>query len=194
MSSSSSGRLLLIVGPSGVGKGTTVNILRERHPEWIFPVSTTTRQPRPGEVDGVDYHFLTPQEFDARIAEDAFLEWAWVHGKERYGHLRSSIEPHLQAGKTVVRDIDIQGCEQIQQKLPPELVVSFFLLPPPREVLIERIRKRAPIDDAELERRLQSMQMEVERGRQVCPHLIQTKNNSMEYPPNEIERILAQLD
>ncbi len=193
MSSNFSGRLLLIVGPSGVGKGITVGILKERHPEWRFPVSSTTRPPRPGEVDGVDYHFFTPNEFDQKVADDELLEWAWVHGDQRYGLLKSSIIPHLEQGSIVVRDIDIQGCESIQQKLPRENVVSFFLLPPPREILIERIRSRAPITDEELERRLESMAIEIKRGKEICHHLIQTVDDQTHIPPDEIEQIVSEL-
>ncbi len=191
MSSNVRGRLLLMVGPSGVGKGTVVNMLKARHSDWVFPVSSTTRTPRPGEEDCKDYYFFTPEQFDKKIADDEFLEWAWVHGKQRYGLLKSSVLPHLDEGKIVVRDIDIQGCEAIQSQLPPRDVISFFLLPPSREILIERITSRAPISEAELERRLESMAMEIERGKN-CDHQIQTINNRPELSVEEIERIVEE--
>ncbi len=191
MSSNSHGRLLLIVGPSGVGKGTVVKILKERHPDWIFPVSSTTRLPRPNEQNEKDYYFFTSDEFDKKIHDNEFLEWAWVHSKERYGLQKSSVLPYLAAGKIVVRDIDIQGCEAIEEQLSRDEVISFFLLPPSREVLIERIRKRAPITDDELEERLKSMDMEIERGKN-CDYQIQTINNQPELSVEEIERIMEE--
>lgn len=183
-----SGLLLIIVGPSGTGKGTTLAILRDRHPEWIFPISATTRKPRPNERNGIDYYFLSHAEFEAKIEAGEFLEWATVHRGEKYGLLKSSVIPCLETGKTVVREIDIQGFEALQQILPQSLV-SIFLLPPSEATLIARIKQRAPISDEELHLRLESMRMEIERGK-ACDYQIQTVDDNRDIPANEIEKIV----
>jgi guanylate kinase len=127
------GTLALVVGPSGVGKGTTVSLLKKRHPEWIFPVSATTRPPRPKEKEGETYHFFSPETFDKKITDGEFLEWAWVHKKHKYGMLRSEIFPPLQNGKVVLREVDIQGFLDARKIVPEKSLVSFFYFLPKKK-------------------------------------------------------------
>ena len=187
MSNTFSGFFLLLVGPSGVGKGTTIDILKKRHSDWIFPVSATTRAPRPGEYDGATYHFFSREAFQQKIDRGDFVEWACVHGDHFYGTLKSEIFPALEAGKIVLREVDFQGFLSIRKTVPSENLLSFFLLPPPREVLIRRIRERAPISDAELESRLQSMEKELLAAPE-CDIRIQTTDGDPELPVREIEK------
>ena len=111
------GKLILVVSPAGGGKSTLLKYLREQMPEIVFPVSCTTRPMRPGEVEGAVYHFISDEEFQRRAANDEFLEWVYTDGK-RYGTLKSEIVPAVEAGKTVVREIDINGSYKIQGILP----------------------------------------------------------------------------
>jgi guanylate kinase len=165
-STSSQGKLVLVIGPSGVGKSVILRALRERHPELVFPRSATTRSMRPGE--GTDlYRFVSDQEFDTLIQAGKVLEWAVVHGKARYGTLEDEIVPAIRQGKIVVREVDIQGFHSIRQHSlfsgaqAPYRLHSIFILPENREQLIERIRNRAPISDEELKRRVASMDKEL---------------------------------
>lgn len=131
--------LVVISGPSGVGKGTVVGRLLHAIDDAVFSVSVTTRPPRPGERDGVDYHFVDDEGFDEMVAEGAFLEWAEYAGR-RYGTLRSSVDDKLAAGKVVLLDIDVQGAEQVRRARPDALLV--FLLPPSDDELLRRLSGR----------------------------------------------------
>lgn len=133
------GFLIVLSGPSGVGKNTLMNRVIPRIPNLQYSVSATTRPPRPGEVDGVDYFFVSEEEFDQMIAEDEFLEWAEFVGN-RYGTPKSFVQEQIQQGRTVIMDVDIQGALQIKQKLDDAVLV--FLLPPTWEELRNRLNKR----------------------------------------------------
>lgn len=188
MSNLFSGKLIVIVGPSGVGKGTAINFLKKWHPEWVFPVSATTRSPRPGEIDGETYHFFSREQFQKMIAAGDFVEWARVHGDHFYGTLKSEIFPALKKGKIVLREVDFQGLLSIQKIVPKKNLITVFLLPPPREVLIKRIRARAPISDAELSERLKSLEKELPAAKK-CDFQIQTRDGDAAFPAREIEKI-----
>lgn len=161
-----SGKLVLIIGPSGVGKSVILKKLRERHPEFVFPRSATTRERRPGEGDDL-YHFVTEDEFSAWLKADEFLEWAQVHRGARYGTLLSEIVPAIESGKVVVREVDVQGFRSIHdhrlfQKVGGTYPLqTIFILPESEEQLIAHITKRAPMADEELKRRLASMKKEL---------------------------------
>lgn len=162
----SAGKLVLLMGPSGVGKSVILKELKLRHPDLHFPRSATTRSQRVGE--GTDlYRFVTDEEFDELIAESKVLEWAVVHGGARYGTLIDEIIPHIEAGKIVVREVDVQGFESIRNHKfffsddAPYHLQSIFILPENRDQLIDRITKRAPISEDELERRIASMDDEL---------------------------------
>jgi len=116
----------VITGPSGVGKGTLIAALRERHPELELSVSATTRPPRPGELDGVAYHFLTEEEFDRRLARGEFVEHASYAG-HRYGTLRGELERRTRGGAPVVLEIELQGARQLRDALPE--AVQIFIAP-----------------------------------------------------------------
>jgi len=103
--------LLVLAGPAGSGKTTLCERMVAEVPGFSRVITTTTRDPRPGEVDGVDYHFLTPDEFDRRLDEDAFLEWAWVHRRNRYGTLASSVLEPLTRGESLIVNVDVQGVD-----------------------------------------------------------------------------------
>jgi len=148
----SNGRLVVIAGPTAVGKGTVVREVRRRLPEIEMSVSATTRPPRPHEVDGVDYFFVSPAEFDRMVADDELMEWAWVHGTHRYGTPREPVLRQKRAGKTVFLEIDVQGARQIRQRGEDALFV--FIAPPSFEALAERLESRGTEDDAERQRRL----------------------------------------
>jgi guanylate kinase len=145
------GRLFVVTGPSGVGKGTLIKKLLERVPGLELSVSATTRPPRSGERDGVDYHFLSEQEFDRLLAQDQFMEYASYSG-HRYGTLVSEVEPRLERGAGVVLEIELQGARQIRARMPDAVLV--FVAPPNPEALRERLEKRGTDSEEEIERRL----------------------------------------
>ncbi len=154
------------MGPSGVGKSVILKELRKRHPELHFPRSATTRSRRPREGDDL-YHFVTDAEFDQLLSEGKFLEWATVHQGARYGTLLEEIIPMIEAGKTVVREVDVQGFESIRTHSlfagasAPYVLQSIFIAPENTQQLIARIKKRAPISEEELARRIASMEKEL---------------------------------
>lgn len=134
-----SGFLLIISAPSGTGKSTVCRKLLERDRSLRYSVSCSTRAPRPGEIDGKHYHFLSVDEFKKRVRQGEFLEWALVHGNH-YGTPRRFIERELEAGHTAVLDVDVQGAASIRRRV--KAVVTVFLLPPSWESLKERLRAR----------------------------------------------------
>jgi guanylate kinase len=146
----------VITGPSGVGKGTLIRALLECHPEFRLSVSATTRAPRPGETQGVDYHFISPEEFDRRIAAGEFLEWAEYAGN-RYGTLRSEID---RAPGALVLEIELQGARQVREALPEAKQV--FIAPPSLEALKPRLLGRATDTPEDIERRLDTARRELE--------------------------------
>ena len=137
MESQRKGMLLVVSGPSGVGKGTLLDRLMQDDPTFGFSVSATTRAPRDYEIPEVHYHFLTEEAFDRLLGEDAFLEHAAVHG-HRYGTLRSEVEQRLRQGRNVLLDIDTQGALNVMAQAPE--CVSVFILPPTFEALRQRLR------------------------------------------------------
>jgi guanylate kinase len=143
--------VFVITGPSGVGKGTVIRGLMERIPELELSVSATTRSPRPGERDGVDYHFLSAAEFERRVREDEFVEHADYAGR-RYGTLRSELEERLRVGVPVVLEIEVQGARQVRAAMPRS--VQVFIAPPSLEALRTRLIGRGTDDEEEVERRL----------------------------------------
>ena len=144
-------RAFVITGPSGVGKGTLIRGVMDRVGDLELSVSATTRPPRVGEVDGVDYHFLTRQQFDRRVAAGEFLEHADYAGNH-YGTLRSELEDRLRAGRPVVLEIEVQGARQVREAMPEALQV--FIAPPSLEELRTRLIARGTDDAEEVERRL----------------------------------------
>lgn len=143
--------MLVLSGPSGVGKNTVLNALIARNPQVKYSISATTRPPRPGEIHGKHYFFLSEEEFTRRVAAGEFLEWAEFCG-HRYGTPRPYVEGHLAVGHHVVLDIDVQGAMQVRGAMPEAVLV--FLLPPSWEVLEARIRSRGTDAEEAIRRRL----------------------------------------
>ena len=153
------GRVFVITGPSGVGKGTLIRGLRERIPQLELSVSATTRAPRPGERDGVDYHFLSDEEFDTHLQRGDFVEHARYAGS-RYGTLRSELDRRLADGVPVALEIEVQGARQIRQALPE--AVQVFIAPPSLEVLRERLLGRGTDPSRDVTARLAMAEKELE--------------------------------
>jgi guanylate kinase len=152
-------RLTVIAGPTAVGKGTVVRRILEKHPDIALSVSATTRLPRPGERHGVEYFFLTDQEFDQMISDGNMLEHAVVHGHNRYGTPREPVEQALKSGKRMILEIDIQGARQLKATMPEALLV--FIAPPSWIELENRLAGRGTEDRAEQLRRLATAKEEM---------------------------------
>jgi guanylate kinase len=152
-------RVFVITGPSGVGKGTLIRGLLERVPELGLSISATTRAPRPGETQGVDYHFLGPDEFEQRVADGEFVEHATYSGR-RYGTLRAELEGRLRRGEPVVLEIEVQGARQVREAMPEALQV--FIAPPSREALRARLVGRGTDTPDQVDARLRTAEGELE--------------------------------
>jgi len=151
-------KVFVITGPSGVGKGTLIAKLLERVPDLELSVSATTRDPRGGEIDGRDYHFLSPAEFDRRIEREDFLEFATYSGN-RYGTLRSEVRKRLDAGRSVVLEIEVQGARQVRAAMRESIQV--FIAPPDPGVLRERLESRGADSAAAIDARLEVAEQEL---------------------------------
>ena len=178
-------RVFVITGPSGVGKGTLIRDLRERVPGLELSVSATTRDPREGESDGVDYHFLSREEFAERAETGDFLEHATFSGN-RYGTLRSEIERTLDAGSSVVLEIEVQGARQVRAAMGDEAVL-IFIAPPDPAVLAERLSGRGTDSAEAIERRLETAKAELE-SQQEFKHVV--VNDDLDRAADELEAIV----
>jgi guanylate kinase len=181
-----SGQVFVITGPSGVGKGTLIRALVNRIPRLELSVSATTRQPRPGERDGIDYHFLTPEEFDERIRGGDFLEYATYSGN-RYGTLRSELDRRLSAGVPIVLEIEVQGARQVRQAMPD--AVAVFIAPPRQDALRARLVGRGTDTAEQVEARLQTADQEM-GARTEFAHVV--VNDRLEDAVNELAAIVQQ--
>ncbi|MEG9226133.1 guanylate kinase [Aeromicrobium sp. Sec7.5] len=154
-----SSRLVVLAGPTAVGKGTVTSCVRRDHPDIWVSVSATTRTPRPGEVDGEHYHFLSDAEFDRLVQTGGLLEWAVVHQAARYGTPRAAVEAQLRTGGPALLEIDLQGARQVRAAMPEALLV--FLAPPTFEELERRLVGRGTESPEERARRLETAREEL---------------------------------
>ncbi|QWD22568.1 guanylate kinase [Polynucleobacter paneuropaeus] len=179
------GSMLMIVAPSGAGKSSLVNVLLQSEPGLTISLSTTTRSPRPGEVDGKDYRFVTPEVFKQERDQGQFLEWAEVHG-HFYGTSKTWIEQQMQTGSDVILEIDWQGAQQIRKLIP--VVQWIFIFPPSIEALEERLRKRGQDEEATIERRLAAAHIELQHAHEANFIVI---NDAFDQALADLRHILA---
>lgn len=178
-------RLLVLSGPSGVGKSSVVAYLREHHPALWFSVSVTTRTPRPGEVDGVDYHFITQETFDRLVDEGELLEWAVFAGNS-YGTPAAPVQERLERGEPVICEIDLQGARQLRSRAPHSLLV--FLAPPSWQVLVERLTGRGTESPEVVAERLETARRELAAESEFDVVVV---NDSVAGAAEEIVRVLT---
>jgi guanylate kinase len=177
-------RLTVITGPSGVGKGTLVGQLLQRHPQIWLSVSATTRAPRAGEVEGQSYFFLSRERFEQQVAEGGFLEWAEFAGN-LYGTPRAPVEAQLAAGRPVLLEIELEGARQVRQSFPAAF--QLFIKPPSFEELERRIRGRGTDSEAAIVRRLERAQVELAAEGEFDAALV---NGDLEVALEELERLM----
>ena len=154
-----SNTLTVIAGPTAVGKGTVVKYILEHYPNIHLSVSATTRKPRPGEIDGQNYFFLTHEQFDSLVAAGDMLEYAVVHGENKYGTPRKPVEEALARGENVILEIDLQGARQIKRTMPEAKLV--FIAPPSWDELVHRLQGRGTESDSEQAGRLETARVEL---------------------------------
>jgi guanylate kinase len=178
-------KVFVITGPSGVGKGTLIRGLLERMPELELSVSATTRDPRPGEESAVDYHFLTPEQFEARVRAGDFVEHARYSGN-RYGTLRSELERRLADGAGVVLEIEVQGARQVRRTMPD--AVAVFIAPPSREALRARLVGRGTDSSEQVDERLRTAERELEAQPEFAHVVV---NDRLEQATDELVDIVS---
>jgi guanylate kinase len=176
--------LLVVTGPSGVGKGTLIKRLRERMPQFQLSISATTRKPRPGEVDGRDYHFLTTEEFERRLARGEFLEHA-MYAQNMYGTPRSELDRAREAGKDIVLEIEVQGARQVADTMPG--AVRIFIAPPSEDALRLRLVGRGHETPEQIDARMDVAKSEL-AAQDEFPHIV--LNDDLARAADELERIV----
>ncbi|GEL93508.1 guanylate kinase [Cellulomonas composti] len=179
-------RLTVLAGPTAVGKGTVSADVRDRYPQVWLSVSATTRPARPGEIDGVHYHFVSADEFERMVEAGELLEWAIVHGVHRYGTPRGPVRQRLDAGQHALLEIDLQGARQVRQTMPDAQFV--FLAPPSFDELVRRLVGRGTEDEAERERRLQTARVELAAASEF-DHVI--VNDDVHRATDELVRVMG---
>ncbi len=184
----SKGQLYIISGPSGSGKSTVLREVFKRRDRLWFSVSATTREPRPGERDGVDYFFVTREEFDRMAADGELLEHA-VYVKNCYGTPRKPVLDRMEQGIDVILDIDVQGAEQVKKKMPG--AVTVFITPPSMEELDRRLRGRSTESEEKIQERLRTAAAELERA-ETYDHIV--VNDRVERAAEELLAIMAHGD
>lgn len=180
-------KLVVLAGPAGVGKGSLVRSIISSNSDFMLSVSATTRNPRPGEIDGVHYHFVSQQEFLEAIENQELLEWAQVHNENYYGTLKSELVRAAQDGKHLLLEIDLQGARQIRESHPE--AISIFIAPPSWEELESRLRNRGTETESEIQTRLTTARRELEAANEFDFQLV---NDDLEFCAQEIVRIVKE--
>lgn len=178
--------ITVLAGPTAVGKGTVSRYIRENYPQVWLSVSATTRDPRPGEVEGEHYFFVGPERFDELVAQDQMLEWAVVHGVNRYGTRRDTVQHALDEGQHVLLEIDLQGARQVRQALPEATFV--FLSPPDWDELVHRLVGRGTESAQEQQRRLETARLELAAEPEFDAVVV---NDTVERAAQELVRIMG---
>lgn len=185
MSKETSGKVIVLVAPSGAGKTTIAKRLLAEYPQIRFSTSATTRPPRHNEKDGVDYHFLSDEEFDKRIENNEFLEWEFYSGN-KYGTLRSEVDKLVETGYFPLLDIEVKGALNIQQLYESD-AISIFIKPPSMEVLEKRLSERGSETDESLDKRLKRAKMEMEHADRFEHQVV---NDDLETAYEEVKKII----
>ena len=178
-------KLFVISGSSGVGKGTVLKGFLEKNPDFMLSISCTTRAPRKGEIDGVNYFFISKDEFQNCIDNDKFLEWAEFAGN-RYGTKKKYIQQCLAEGKDIILEIDTQGALQVKRKMPEAVLI--FICPPSIEALETRLRGRHTEDEATIQKRLQEVKTELERAENFDYKVV---NDDLDKAISDLEKIIS---
>lgn len=179
----------VLAGPTAVGKGTVSAAIRARYPQIWLSVSATTRAPRPGEVDGVHYRFVSEEEFSSLIDSGQMLEWAVVHGRNKYGTPRGPVEEMVAEGRPVLLEIDLAGARQVRESMPDARFV--FLAPPDWDTLVERLVGRGTESAEERERRLETARVELAAESEFDVTIV---NDTVERASDELARLLGVRD
>ncbi|AXK45012.1 guanylate kinase [Brachybacterium saurashtrense] len=179
----------VLAGPTAVGKGTVSAAIRARYPEIWLSVSATTRAPRPGEVDGVHYRFVSEEEFASLLETGQMLEWAVVHGRNKYGTPRGPVEEKVAEGRPVLLEIDLAGARQVRETLPEARFV--FLAPPDWDTLVDRLVGRGTEDAEERERRLATARVELAAEGEFDVTIV---NDSVERAADELAALVGVRD
>ena len=180
------GKVIVVVAPSGSGKTTIAHLLLRDIPQLKFSVSATTRSPRKGETDGVDYHFLSKEEFQQHIEKGDFLEWEEFYNGKRYGTLRSEIDKQLKKGYFILFDVEVKGAVNIKKAF-GERCLSIFIKPPSMEELQNRLLKRGSEDDKTLAERLERAKMELGYEKQFDVSVV---NDNLEEAYNRVKSLV----
>lgn len=189
--STPSGKLILVVGSTGSGKGVLIEHISKLHPEIIFPVSATTRAPRPGEKEGRDYVFLSTDEFKDRIDAGEFLEWA-QYGGHYYGTPLSEVVPYLSDGKVVLLELEVQGARQIKETIPASQLAIIYIEAGSWEELEHRIRTRAPMTEEELQKRKSRYDDEVSFKKEAT-HVVENPEGKLEQAKRDFTTTIEAL-
>lgn len=183
------GKLFLIVGPSGSGKGTIIKEIQKKYTGFVYPVSCTTREMREGEENGDVYHFISKDKFKKMIAEDKFLEYAVVHSDNYYGTAKDEIVQALESGAVVIREVDIQGFKSIQKLVPKENLVSIFMKVGDLADLKTRIMARSVLSEHDMEERMISAKKELAQAGD-CDYQVDNKWGAMNECLSKVEQII----
>ncbi len=178
-------KLFVLSGSSGVGKGTVLKGFLEKNPNFMLSISCTTRKPRTGEVDGVNYFFLTKEEFQNCIENNKFLEWAEFAGNF-YGTKKKYIKQCLEEGKDIILEIDTQGALQVKKQMPEAVLI--FICPPSYETLENRLRGRRTEDEETIKKRLEQVKTELERAEKFDYRIV---NDNLEDAISELSRVIS---